>query len=147
MRQLWRGSRTISWILLLFRRSLKVSPYFPFLVTRFKEKRQRKEQRLRTDVNGPSEFIPVPNMTTDDPTQVYPRESVIPSREWQAIDIAPIVKAKDEKSRIALLPTRHSTWLINKMGEIIRGPSTARKDSLYVIHPLSSTWEWYDSLG
>jgi len=69
-------------------------------------------------------------MTTDDPTQVYPRESVIPSREWQAIDIAPIVKAKDEKSRIALLPTRHSTWLINKMGEIIRGPSTARKDSL-----------------
>jgi DNA-directed RNA polymerase I subunit RPA49 len=71
-------------------------------------------------------------MTTDDVTRVYPRESIVPSVEWSAIDIKPIVKAKDEKSRLALLPSRHSAWINNKLGEVIRGPAELRKDNLYV---------------
>jgi len=71
-------------------------------------------------------------MTTDDVTRVYPRESIIPSAEWAAIDIKPIIKAKDEKSRLSLFPSRHSTWINNKLGEVIRGPAELRKDNLYV---------------
>lgn len=71
-------------------------------------------------------------MTTDDVTRIYPRESIVPSVEWSAIDIKPLVKAKDESSRLATLPSRHSAWINNKLGEVIRGPTELRKDNLYV---------------
>jgi DNA-directed RNA polymerase I subunit RPA49 len=74
-------------------------------------------------------------MTTDDVTRVYPRESIIPSAEWAVIDIKPIIQAKDEKSRLALLPFRHSSWINNKLGEVIRGPAELRRDNLYVSSP------------
>lgn len=76
-------------------------------------------------------------MTTPNPDQVYPRESIIPSSEWSAIDVGPLVKSKDERSRMALLPTRHSAWITRKMGEVIRGPSEMRKPNLCVL-PLIS---------
>jgi DNA-directed RNA polymerase I subunit RPA49 len=76
-------------------------------------------------------------MTTDDVTRVYPRESIVPSSEWTTIDIKPLVKAKDETSRIAALPNRHSAWVNNKLGEVIRGPPELRKDNLYVYLPLT----------
>lgn len=69
-------------------------------------------------------------MTTSDVTQVYPRESIVPSSEWSAIEVGPLVKAKDERARAALLPSRHSDWVFRKMGEVIRGPSETRKANL-----------------
>lgn len=87
---------------------------------------------LISDVNGPSAFIPVPNMTTDDVTRVYPRESIVPSAEWAVIDIKPFIKAKDEKERLGHLPSRHSAWVNNKLGEVIRGPAELRKDNMYI---------------
>jgi DNA-directed RNA polymerase I subunit RPA49 len=90
-------------------------------------------RELMVDVNGPSAFIPVPNMTTDDVTRVYPRESIVPSAEWAVIDIKPFIKAKDEKERLGHLPSRHSAWVNNKLGEVIRGPAELRKDNMYVI--------------
>lgn len=86
------------------------------------------------DVEKPSDFIPVPNMTAYEVDQVYPRESIIPSDQWSAIDVAPLVKAKDEFARTALLPSRHSAWITRRIGEVIRstGDSATRKANLCV---------------
>lgn len=91
----------------------------------------KRDRRLTNlDVEKPSDFIPVPNMTAYEVDQVYPRESIIPSAEWSAIDVAPLVKAKDEFARTSLLPSRHSAWVTRKVGEVIRGPSATRKTNL-----------------
>jgi len=90
-------------------------------------------RKLTAVANGPSAFIPVPNMTTDDVTRVYPRESIVPSAEWAVIDVKPFIKAKDEKERLVSLPSRHSAWVNNKLGEVIRGPAELRKDNMYAI--------------
>jgi DNA-directed RNA polymerase I subunit RPA49 len=85
---------------------------------------------IELGIEKPSDFIPVPNMTAYEVDQVYPRESIIPSDQWSAIDVAPIVKAKDEFARTALMPSRHSAWITRKVGEVIRGPSATRKTNL-----------------
>jgi DNA-directed RNA polymerase I subunit RPA49 len=85
---------------------------------------------MSAEAERPSDLIPTPNVTTSDVTQIYPRESIIPSAEWSTIDVKPIAKAKDERSRAALLPSRHSNWIFKKMGEVIRGPSETQKANL-----------------
>jgi len=80
----------------------------------------------------PSENIPVPDMTTDDPSQVYPRVSLIPQAEWSAIDISHILKAKDDKGRSGALPWRRSRWIEDKLRVTVEGPKDARKTNLYV---------------
>ena len=61
---------------------------------------------------------------------MYPRESIIPSNEWSSLDVAPIVKAKDDKARVMCLPYKRSRWIENKLRVAVEGPSSARKDRL-----------------
>lgn len=82
---------------------------------------------------GPSELIPTPNLDTSQPDEVYPRESLIPSDEWSAISVSELLKATDDKERVAVLPYRRSRWIEAKMRSIINGPPAVRKANLCVI--------------
>lgn len=84
---------------------------------------------------GPSELIPTPNLETSQPDEVYPRESLIPSDEWSAISVSELLKATDDKERVALLPYRRSRWIEAKMRSIINGPPAVRKANLCVVSP------------
>ncbi|WWC69617.1 uncharacterized protein I206_103560 [Kwoniella pini CBS 10737] len=53
-----------------------------------------------------NESIPTPNLTTSDPTEVYPRDSLISSQEWSSIDVKALQQAEDDDSRQKALPWR-----------------------------------------
>lgn len=78
----------------------------------------------------PPDVVPVPNLTTDVPSEVYPRQSIIPNNEWSSIDVSPLVKAKDDRERASFLPYRQSQWIQSKIRVAIEGPSSGRKESL-----------------
>jgi DNA-directed RNA polymerase I subunit RPA49 len=88
------------------------------------------QQILMSGPEAPSELIPVPNMTTSDVTHVYPRESIIPSAEWSAIDIDHILKAPDSKSRMGVMPSRRSRWVEDKLFAAMSMPSAARRTNM-----------------
>nr|ODN81277.1 DNA-directed RNA polymerase I subunit RPA49 [Cryptococcus depauperatus CBS 7841] len=71
------------------------------------------------EVTAPGEMIPTPNLETSDVTEVYPRESIIPSEEWQALDVGRLLEAGDDKERNSLLPWRRSSWLHYKLRNAI----------------------------
>ncbi len=71
-------------------------------------------------------------MQTDDPSQVYTRESLIPSVEWAAIDVSQIITAKDDRGRSGALPWRRSRWIEDKLRVTVEGPKDVRKRNLYV---------------
>jgi DNA-directed RNA polymerase I subunit RPA49 len=80
----------------------------------------------------PSDLIPVPNLTTSDPNEVYSRDAIIPPNEWSALDVSGILKARDDRGRAALLPWRRSRWIEDKMRGIVEGPmsGSAKRSAL-----------------
>lgn len=82
------------------------------------------------EVVPPPDIVPTPNLVTKVPAEVYSRESIIPNNEWSSINVASIVKAKDDKERAAFLPYRRSRWIEDKIRVAIEGPASARKDRL-----------------
>lgn len=77
------------------------------------------------EVVQPSELIPQPNMTTEEPSLIYPREALLGDAEWNAIDYAPLIKAKDDKERSGLLPWRRCRFVENKMRLIVGSGSAS----------------------
>ncbi|RSH91177.1 DNA-directed RNA polymerase I subunit rpa49 [Saitozyma podzolica] len=96
---------------------------------------------------GPSELIPTPNLETSQPDEVYPRESLILSDEWSAISVSELLKATDDKERVALLPYRRSRWIEAKMRSIINGPPAVRKANLKYIYYLAALLHFQDQAG
>jgi DNA-directed RNA polymerase I subunit RPA49 len=82
------------------------------------------------DTPAPPEVIPVPNLTTTNIAEVYPREAIVPDNEWSALNVTEIVKAKDDKERVACLPYRRSRWIENKLRVAVEGPASVRKQNL-----------------
>ncbi|KLT40443.1 RNA polymerase I associated factor, A49-like protein [Cutaneotrichosporon oleaginosum] len=93
---------------------------------------------------APPEVIPVPNLTTTKVSEVYPRESIVPDNEWSALNVAEILKAKDDKERVACLPFRHSRWIENKLRVVVEGPPTVRKQNLRYLFYLSCLLSFYN---
>lgn len=83
-----------------------------------------------SDTVAPPEVIPVPNLTTSNVAEVYPCEAIVPDHEWSALNVADIVRAKDDKERSACLPYRRSRWIESKLRVAVEGPTSARKTSL-----------------
>lgn len=81
-------------------------------------------------VIAPPDVIPTPNLVTKIPAEVYSRQAIVPNTEWSSIDVAPLVKAKDDRERSAFLPYRKSRWIEDKIRVAIDGPQSARKDRL-----------------
>ena len=71
-------------------------------------------------------------METDEPMKVYTRQALIPDDEWTSISVSDIVRAEDDKARMALLPWRRGKWLEGKLRAILHGESNQRKTNLYV---------------
>ena len=90
---------------------------------------------LTDNLAGPPENIPFPNLTTTDPMQIYTRGSLIPDEEWASISVSSIIKAEDDKSRLALLPWRRGMWISGKVRTILAGPAENRKTQLCVSRP------------
>lgn len=82
------------------------------------------------DTPAPPEVIPVPNLTTSNVDEVYPRAAIVPDHEWSALNVTDIVKAKDDKERVACLPYRRSRWIENKLRVVVEGPASVRKQNL-----------------
>ncbi|WVQ71488.1 hypothetical protein IAR50_001026 [Cryptococcus sp. DSM 104548] len=72
------------------------------------------ELQKEDEVTAPSDIIPTPNLETNDPSEVYPREAVIPNQEWSSIDVSQMLRTEDDKERIGYLPSRRSFWVQNK---------------------------------
>ena len=64
--------------------------------------------------------------------KVYTRQALIPDDEWTSISVSDIVRAEDDKARMALLPWRRGKWLEGKLRAILHGESNQRKTNLYV---------------
>ena len=73
----------------------------------------------------PSELIPVPNLTTSDISEAYPRDSIIPPVEYSSIDVSNIIRARDDKGRCGALPWRQSRWIEDKMRETVLAVSSS----------------------
>ncbi|WWC61294.1 uncharacterized protein I303_103875 [Kwoniella dejecticola CBS 10117] len=59
-----------------------------------------------------NESIPTPNVTTSDPSEVYPRDSLISSQEWSSIDVKSLQQADDDETRQKALPWRRKVgWI------------------------------------
>ena len=71
-----------------------------------------------------SDLIPRPNLTTTEPSLVYPREALLSDAEWSAIDASGLLKARDDKSRAMLLPYRRSRYVENKMRQVVETDMT-----------------------
>jgi DNA-directed RNA polymerase I subunit RPA49 len=70
--------------------------------------------------------------------EVYSRDALIPPAEWAAMDVSGIMKAKDDRARVALLPWRRSRWIENKMRGVMEGPmSGSSKRSALSVYPQS----------
>lgn len=82
------------------------------------------------DTVAPPEVIPVPNLTTSNVAEVYPRDAIVPDHEWSSLNVTELVNAADDKERSACLPYRRSRWISNKLRVAVEGPSSARKTSL-----------------
>ncbi|ORX39701.1 RNA polymerase I associated factor, A49-like protein [Kockovaella imperatae] len=97
----------------------------------------------------PSELIPTPNTSTDDPAQVYPRESMISDGEWSCIDASTLLKQKDDRSRALLLPYRRSRFIETKMREVSGSAisSSLKKSSMRMCFFLSSLMALNDRSG
>lgn len=94
------------------------------------------EGEAKGEVTLPSELIPLPNMTTDEPSLVFPREALLSDAEWSSIDANGLIKAKDDKERSGLLPWRRCRFVENKMRLAVgSGSSTqVKKNALWVEH-------------
>lgn len=84
----------------------------------------------RAETPVASETIPVPNLATDNPLNVYSRQALIPDDEYSAISVSAIIQAPDDRSRSQLLPWSRGRWLEAKMKSIIAGPKDERKPKL-----------------
>lgn len=74
-----------------------------------------------------SRLIPAPNITTSDPSEVYPISLLIPPEEAAAIDIKGLANAKaDDKERLAILPFRGSRWLEQRLRLALDLPSPVK---------------------
>lgn len=85
---------------------------------------------------APSDLIPTPNLTTTEPSEVYPRDSLIPSAEFSSIDVSNIMRARDDKGRSGSLPWRRSRWIEDKMRVTVLSTSsgTTKKAILSTYH-------------
>ncbi|BEJ15555.1 hypothetical protein CspHIS471_0501600 [Cutaneotrichosporon sp. HIS471] len=93
---------------------------------------------------APPEVIPVPNLTTSVVADVYPRQAIVPDGEWSALNVTEIVKAKDDKERVACLPYRRSRWIENKLRVAIEGPPSVRKQNLRYVFYLSCLMSFFN---
>ncbi|WVQ78208.1 hypothetical protein IAT38_000291 [Cryptococcus sp. DSM 104549] len=94
---------------------------------------------------APSEFIPAPNLTTSDVTEVYPRDSIIPPSEWSAIDVSQLLAAQDDTERNGLLPYRRSIWVKSK-GRVISNikDKSARRTQMRYLYYLTCLLTFLD---
>ncbi|KAL1411208.1 DNA-directed RNA polymerase I subunit rpa49 [Vanrija albida] len=95
----------------------------------------------------PSELIPVPNLETSNPAEVYSREAIIPQAEWSAINVTPITQATDDRGRSAALPYRRSRWIEDKLRVAVNAPSSTRKNSLRMLYYLACLLQFYSFAG
>ncbi|WWD01572.1 hypothetical protein V866_008517 [Kwoniella sp. B9012] len=94
-----------------------------------------------------SELIPTPDLTTSDPSEVYPRDSLISPSEWQSINVSQLVHAEDEDNRQKLLPPhKKSFWLQGRI-RYIRNleDKTARKEQMKYVLYLATLLSLYDN--
>lgn len=87
--------------------------------------------------------IPHYNLDTNDVTQVYPLESVIPKREYDILRLAPIVNESDPKKRLELFPYKNSFYISSRLDELssINGNHTERIKQLYYLSILLGLFE------
>ena len=79
-----------------------------------------------------SRLIPTPNLTTTDPSEVYPLSSLIPPEEAAAINVQELSNPKaDSKERLASLPFRGSRWLEQRLRLALELPSPLKGRHLY----------------
>lgn len=88
------------------------------------------EELARSALN--SRLLPIPNLTTTDPAQVYPLDTLIPEEEFKAIETKAITKAGSDRDRMALLPFGRSRWIESKMRLAIQMPFGAKTNTMYV---------------
>lgn len=79
-------------------------------------------------------------MTTADISQVYPRESIIPSAEWSAIDIDHILKANDSKGRMGAMPNKRSRWIEDKLMAAMSMAPSQRRTNMCVAPAVLCFW-------
>jgi DNA-directed RNA polymerase I subunit RPA49 len=72
-------------------------------------------------------------MQTEEVMKIYTRQSLIPDDEWAAISVSEIIKAEDDKARMALLPWRKARWMEGKLRTIMSGAAPERKANVYVL--------------
>ncbi|KAJ9098535.1 hypothetical protein QFC19_006303 [Naganishia cerealis] len=74
--------------------------------------------------NAISPLIPLPNMSTSDPSKVYPLDVLIPLEEASAIDVKSLLdKTLSDRERMNMLPFRASRWIEQKMRMSLELPS------------------------
>ena len=66
-------------------------------------------------------------METEEVMKVYTRQALIPDDEWSSISVSDIIRAEDDKARVALLPWRKGRWMEGKLRTVINGASSERK--------------------
>lgn len=71
-------------------------------------------------------------MDTEDVMKVYTRQALIPDDEWASIPVSDIIKAEDDKARMALLPWRRARWMEGKLRTLMSAASAERKANVYV---------------
>ncbi|OCF31519.1 hypothetical protein I316_06922 [Kwoniella heveanensis BCC8398] len=95
--------------------------------------------KVEAEATEASELIPTPNLTTSDPTEVYPRDSLLTPAEWSSIDVSHLLAEQDDKARTGLLPYRRSYWLSSKMRVIIHlDNKAARRTQMKYLYYLST---------
>ena len=87
-----------------------------------------------------SRLIPQFNADAERPDDVYPIKNIITDAEWNSISTSALLKAENDRDRMALLPSNRSTWIKQSVRDTFAGRKPS-KTTLY-LHPRSffSTW-------
>ncbi|KAL7422188.1 DNA-directed RNA polymerase I subunit rpa49 [Cryptotrichosporon argae] len=93
---------------------------------------------------APSALIPIPNLATDQPFEVYPRTSLISDAEWSSIDVQPLVSAADDKARAAVLPYRRSRFVEDRIRSTVRSSAGGKKNTLRMLYYLAALLALHD---
>lgn len=91
-----------------------------------------------------SRLIPPFNASAERPDDVYPITNIITDSEWKSISISAILKAENDRDRVAHLPYNRSTWIKQKVQESFAGRKP-RKTNLKLLFVISSMFAFYNA--
>ncbi|KAF9649737.1 RNA polymerase I associated factor, A49-like protein [Thelephora ganbajun] len=91
-----------------------------------------------------SRLIPPFNADAERPDDVYPITNIITEAEWSSISISAMLKAENDRDRMALLPYNRSAWIKQKVREAFAGRKPS-KTTLKLLFAISAMFTFYNA--